>query len=327
MFGNCNHFKRADLSAWKPSEKKEISLKKNRHLNLLALSGASTKIVGEVAIARYLIRVVGYRPDVITGISAGGLLCVPIALGKWRELDELMSSFDLSTIFDQLPVRKNGKINPRAIIRAIAGKEGLGTMKNLEKNLEKLISPREFCKYQEGNYPTCIVMAYDIIKMERKYVNLKLCTYDEFIKYTVAGASIPVFADPVEWKGMQLVDGGVVDHTISAYAMETFAIKNCVSIYARPEQYKTQYKKARNIVQVYERVLDAQLRETSYNDEWKEKAIAKSQGINWAGIYMPDVLKSTYDVDRTRLNRLEFECREIIRKKYHEGVFNNMART
>jgi predicted acylesterase/phospholipase RssA len=308
-----------------PSEKILFWDKKN--LNLISFSGASTKIVGEFSSSHHLITQVGYKPDIITGISAGALLCVPVALGKWGQLKKLMDTFNLKTIFDKMPVRSNGKVHPTAVWRAVKGREGLGTMGNLEKTLRQLISPKEFNHYQKNDkYAVCIIMAYDIIKCRRVYVNLKECTYNDYIKFTLASASIPVMAEPIEIHGMQLVDGGLVDHNIGAWAMDNLSVKNSISIYSRPENgAKIEEKKADNLLDVVERVLAVTLRETSANDEWQERAIAEREKMNWKAIYLPSTLKSTYDTDRRRLMQLQNESLKLTIQMQNERAFDGMV--
>ncbi len=310
-----------------PTENILFKLGQKNNLNLLSFSGASTKIVGEYASSHYLITQAKYKPDVITGISAGALLCVPVALGKWGQLKKLMDTFNLKTIFDKMPVRSNGKVHPSAVWRAVRGAEGLGTMKNLEKVLKKLISPKEFNHYQTNDeFATCVIMAYDLKKCRRIYVNLKECTYNDYIKFTLASASIPVMAEPICMYGMQLVDGGLVDHNIGAWAMDNFPVKNSISIYSRPENgAKIEEHKAENLIEIVERVLAVTLRETSANDEWQEKAIADRENMNWKAIYLPSTLKSTYDTDRKRLSELQRESLSLTIALHDEGHFNGMV--
>lgn len=298
-----------------------------QNLNLLSFSGASTKIVGEYTSSHYLITEMKYKPDVITGISAGALLCVPIALGKWSQLKPLIDTFNLKTIFDKMPVRSNGKIHPIAVWRVVKGAKGLGTMGNLEKVLRKLISPKEFNQYQKNDqFATCIIMTYDIKKCRRVYVNLKECTYNDYIKFTLASASIPVMAEPICIHGMQLVDGGLVNHNIGAWAMENLSIKNAISIYSKPEHgSKIEEKEAKNLIEVIERVLAVTLRETFENDELQEKEIANRDKINWKAIYLPSSLKSTYDTNRQRLNKLQRDSLSLTMSLHDKGYFDGMV--
>ena len=75
----------------------------------------------------------GYKPKYITGISAGSILAVPIALGLYDEIKEFVTNFTLDDIFDIKPVNSKGDLTFCAGFRAITGKESFGSQKNLIK--------------------------------------------------------------------------------------------------------------------------------------------------------------------------------------------------
>ncbi|NNE78026.1 MAG: patatin-like phospholipase family protein, partial [Pricia sp.] len=52
----------------------------------LGISGGGTKIAGLFGVAESIIYDRGYMPEVISGISAGAILALPLALGKREEI-------------------------------------------------------------------------------------------------------------------------------------------------------------------------------------------------------------------------------------------------
>jgi predicted acylesterase/phospholipase RssA len=63
-------------------------------MKIYNLSGGATKIGGLFAKSERIIKEFGYKPDVISGVSSGALLVLPIALGKWDELKYLIHNIN-----------------------------------------------------------------------------------------------------------------------------------------------------------------------------------------------------------------------------------------
>ena len=77
---------------------------------LLDLSGGSTKGRAEYYVAKYAILKKGLKPTIISSVSIGTVLAVPIAMGKFSELEKALSDFDLNSIFTRPPVNLEGDI-------------------------------------------------------------------------------------------------------------------------------------------------------------------------------------------------------------------------
>src|SRR5687768_7230011 len=128
----------------------------------LGISGGGTKIAGLFGVAETLMIEKNFKPDVISGISAGAILSLPLALGKFDEVKKMVLSFTLKDFFSDPPVKENGKFTMGALWRVVTGKPYLGKQENLEKKLKAMISKEEFESYQiDNSKPTCIVGAVD----------------------------------------------------------------------------------------------------------------------------------------------------------------------
>ncbi|MCI0751031.1 MAG: patatin-like phospholipase family protein, partial [Flammeovirgaceae bacterium] len=213
----------------------------------LGISGGGTKISGLFGAAEVLLKEKGFKPDVISGISAGAILSVPLALGKFEEVKDIVLNLTLDTFFSKKPVRSNGSFHPMAIVRAIFGKPYLGKQGNLEKTIRKVVSEEEFNRYKnDPTLPACIVGAVDFITGHRYYFNLKNVSYKEYPRMVNASSSIPIFTSgiqlPIDGKPAYLYDGGVRDHIASHYVLAESEFKDrfteSVSIFSRPEDYK-----------------------------------------------------------------------------------------
>lgn len=272
-------------------------------MRLLNFSGAATKISGHVGAADYLFNHYGYRPDIITGISSGAIVTVPIAMRKWEALRYMTQNIKLSDIFDKSPVTKNNKIHPRAIYRAATLKSSFGTQNNLPITLSKIITEDDFERYQEGNYPHCYIASVDFKTGTRYIVNVKEkhVSYTDYLMLVNASASIPMAVEPVRFKGMLLYDGGARNHILSPWAVKNIeGITESMSVFSRPKEYFNvldQDWTDEHLFSVVERAGDIGLIELSKKDEREEQYRAKERGIKLTQIFTPWLIKDTYDTD------------------------------
>lgn len=271
-----------------------------------SISGGSTKIAALAGASVYTLRDYGYKPDYISGISAGGILSVPLALGMYDEITELATTFTYDDIFTIKPVNKKGNITLRAISRIISGKESLGTQDALVDTISDLIPKKLFEIYQkDGQYPVVILGMVEFTTGKRYYLNMKDVDYEVFLASVKATSSIPVFVESVEmpWPGYYY-DGGVRDHIGSHYLMENYPMDEHISLYSRPADYditETTWE-PKNVYTVLQRTLDIMSVEISKNDELKEDVIAHDKNIQLRKIFMPYVLSDqTYEISPEKL--------------------------
>lgn len=274
-------------------------------LRLLDGTGGSTKGIG-IFYAWKTALEKGFIPDMISGISISNLMMVPFALGKYAELEKLFDEFTIDYIFEKSPVNKKGGITPRAIFRAVTGKS-LGKMTPLYDILTELVTKADFMKYKSRHeYVPCYSMSVDFKTGKRVFVNMKNVSYEEYIKYSIASASIPVFTEPVCINGMLLYDGGVRDHGIAHWMIENFDISEVFSVWSRPANYDISDPswKDKNIIEVILRNTDIMMMENSKNDEYKMYQVCGEKNVDLKTVFLPNILKDLYDTDRARLNQL-----------------------
>lgn len=277
----------------------------NDCMKLLNLSGAATKIGGLYGVAEALMMDKGYKPDVITGISSGALLSVPLALGKFEELRALITSFKLEDIFDNPPVNKEGKLTVRALARLATGKLGLGTQNNLALTLGKIITEKEYIRYVNGPHPEVYVGAVDYVSGSKIVYRIKDLSYKQYIDAVMASSSIPLYVDPVVSEGRVLYDGGVRDHILSRWALDNLEVSECISVYSRPREYepKPGYR-IKNALDVVKRTVDIMSVELSAGDEREETDYCKANGIARYSYYLPRLMSSQYDTDSGKLREM-----------------------
>lgn len=274
----------------------------------LGISGGSTKIAGLAGAAYELIENCNYQPDVISGISAGSILALPIIFKKWSQIENTVKNLKLSDFFKIAPVNSEGRFTFKAILRLIFGKESLGSEKNLLHKIREFISEEEFSQYkQDVTMPVVYIGAVDFATGSRKYFNLKEVQYCEYLQIVLASASIPIFCESVKMKNgnddMYLFDCGVRDHIATPWILQNVKnVTESVSIYSRPEDYKLGEKwQPNDVLKTLERYVDITNVEISKSDEMLEDLLCEKLNVKQTKIFLPKILTSLYDVDHTRL--------------------------
>lgn len=288
---------------------------------LLDGSGGSTKGVG-IYNAWKTIFDSGVKPNYISGVSVSCLLSVPFALGKFKELENILDNFCLKTIFKNPPINEKGKLSFLSILNVIRKKSGLAKMNSLEKLLRKLVTKQDFENYKTNKkYPTCIGMAVNFQDGSRFFFDCKKINYEQYINYTIASCSIPVYSEPVFFEGKTLLDGGVRNHSIAFDLVKELNVTHVFSVFSRPETAKLEGFKANGVLSVLSQTLEIMQNEISKQSENWLKENCKDLKINLKMIFLPQVLNSLYDVDRTRLNELKQKSIQETKKVINEREF------
>lgn len=275
-------------------------------MKLLSFSGAATKIAAHVAHGTRLLKDIGYKPDILAGVSSGALVLLPLALGKFDLLKDLALNLKLSDIFGNSPVDSDGKFTFRAILRAL-NSGAFGNMAGLEKTIKRVISEEEFTAYRfDKSLPICLVGYTNFNTNRFTLVNLKEVDYDMMIKVLLASCSIPIYVPPVEINGYQCMDGGVMYHNPASVVLYDYPVTECVSVYSRPKDadtidlHFTGTSLGRAVSKTFEILQDA----SSRKDEAYEVDYCKRRGIRLTQLFSPSKLKGVYDVDPERLKDL-----------------------
>jgi predicted acylesterase/phospholipase RssA len=290
-------------------------------MKIYNLSGGATKIGGLFAKSERIIKEFGYKPDVISGVSSGALLALPIAMGKWDELKFLIHNIKLEDIFDNSPVSKKGKITLKAIWRLLMGKPSFGTQNNLRLTLSKLITEGDFDKYINGNYPKVFIGVTNFNTGEFELINIQSLYYEQYLDYVIASASIPFAVEGVEIEGDIYFDGGVLHHTCTTEVIRKYKSKvtHCITIFSRPRNMDLSYDLFNqiDITQVAKQYENISTAYASLTDQVVEKELCTQYKIKNIQVFCPSVLKSLYDVDPTRLKELYIRSYNIEDKKYY----------
>lgn len=300
----------------------------------LGISGGGTKIAGLYGAAEVILKEKNYQPDIISGISAGAILSLPLALGRFDEIKKMVLDFNLDSFFSESPIKENGKFRFfNALKNIVRGNHYLGKQDALAETIKSLISSSDFEDYQNNpDYPICIVGSVDFYSGRRIYVNLKeVATYDLALKFINASASLPLFTAGVEldlpFKDFKqvliedkvfLYDGGIRDHSPTAKVIDSqvFPITETCTIFSRPENNQIldpEDFKAKNILDILQRYVDISNTEISKDDELFEKEIISRLGIKDHGtFFLPKIMKGVYDVNPMHIQKIYTAGKESV---------------
>jgi predicted acylesterase/phospholipase RssA len=285
--------------------------------NVLNLSGGGTRIVGIGAAAINLIQR-GYRPDVITGVSAGSYLALPLAMGKHREASQLMDAISadmLTVMFDPSPVNRKGGLTKSAIWNAATGKPYLGKQRKSLEAIRQIVSASDFLSWRtDPASPEVWVLAVDYISGSRIFENLKDWDYEDALSLILASGSIPVYTEAVEMivagKRRLMFDGGVRSHIACREILDQYpgSIGQMVSVYSRPKDYRDEKPEDWNMADISTplfRTFDVVSIENSKSCEWAEEFLSMQRGINLERVFLPGIMTGPYDADPARLRALK----------------------
>lgn len=292
----------------------------------LGISGGGTKIAGLFSAAETILVEKNYQPDIISGISAGAILSLPLALKRYDAIRELVLNFNLHTFFSEAPIKENGKFRMwNALKNIVLGNPYLGRQEALEKTIRTVVSEADFAEYQTNDtYPVCIVGAVDFYSGRRVFVNLKTIPSLELaLKFINASASLPLFTNGIEinvpfvdFEGkaindkVYLYDGGIRDHSPTAKVLSSsiFSVTESCTIFSRPKNNEILNPadfKPTSVLPVLERYVEITNTEVSKNDELLEKRIIEEKGIyNHGTVFLPKIMEGVYDVNHEHIQEI-----------------------
>lgn len=278
-------------------------------MKLLDLSGASTKFACHAAASKAIYDL-GFRADVIVGVSSGAIASVPIALGMYDAMKQYSTNVKTKDFFDRSPMNKEGKIDiANALWRIARGKNSLG-MQNVSKLLRQVVTERLFEEYKIGNlYPSCFALAINSDTGKHRFFDLKDLDYSTYLKVMEATSAIPFATAPVEIEGDRYFDGGVLNHIGGVEFLqkynEIFKFTQVVTNFSRPQELGNLSRGwAKDIFGVADRMWKLNLFDKSKDDEQKQVEYCKNNNISLKQMFMPKVLDGLYDTDSERLKML-----------------------
>ncbi|GAA0733982.1 hypothetical protein GCM10009430_48660 [Aquimarina litoralis] len=185
-------------------------------MRALVISGGGSKGAFAGGVAQYLIQDLKREYDLYVGTSTGSLLISHLALSKIKEIKEIYTSVNQSSIFRNCPfVIKKRKgynlitINHFNVLRnLIKGNKSFGDSRNLRDLIRKSVTESYFNTLKESQ-KDIIITVTNLSTNEVEYKSIKECTYQEYCDWVWISCNYPPFMSLVQKNNCDYVDGGL----------------------------------------------------------------------------------------------------------------------
>lgn len=278
---------------------------------LINISGGAIKYIGLIACLRELVKE-GVRPTVLTGVSSGAIISFCYVCGKLEQAFKIGErTDDIRVIFS----KKNDPTRKWNIIRNILlGRNYLGIMDNLEKNIRAIVSPDDFYMYKHGKQTIdCFILSVNEDDGSEVLVNLKDLDYDQAIDHVIGSSSISptTIARSTVLRGrkINLIDGGHRDHSAGGNVLELDLMEfdECLTIWSRDKPSRYVGERLKDLSTFFKRLINSVIptfvKEVSMNDEEKEDVLCAMRAIEYYPIYLKKFHSSTYKISKEEIKK------------------------
>jgi len=184
-------------------------------MRALVISGGGSKGSFAGGVAQYLIEEKKRNYDLLIGTSTGSLMITHLALGRVKELNEIYSNVDQSTIFSICPFRiKKFKghqvvsINHRNTIRNfMRGSKTFGESHNLKKMIDEQITD-EFLETASRSGKKLMVTVSNLTLNRVEFKSLDEGSFDDFRDFIWASSNFVPFMSLLTKNKFEYADGG-----------------------------------------------------------------------------------------------------------------------
>ena len=184
-------------------------------MRALVISGGGSKGSFAGGVAQYLIEEKKKNYDLLIGTSTGSLMITHLALGRVKELNEIYSNVDQSTIFSICPFRIKKfrghqvvSINHRNTIRNfMRGSKTFGESHNLKKMIDERITD-EYLKAARKSGKKLMVTVSNLTLNRVEFKSLDEGSFDDFRDYIWASSNFVPFMSLLTKNKFEYADGG-----------------------------------------------------------------------------------------------------------------------
>jgi predicted patatin/cPLA2 family phospholipase len=184
-------------------------------MRALVISGGGSKGSFAGGVAQYLIEEKKKNYDLLIGTSTGSLMITHLALGRVKELNEIYSNVDQSTIFSICPFRIKKfrghqvvSINHRNTIRNfMRGSKTFGESHNLKKMIDERITD-EFLEAARKSGKKLMVTVSNLTLNRVEFKSLDEGSFDDFRDFIWASSNFVPFMSLLTKNKYEYADGG-----------------------------------------------------------------------------------------------------------------------
>ena len=184
-------------------------------MRALVISGGGSKGAFAGGVVQYLLEKEKKDYDLFIGTSTGSLMITHLALGKVRELKEIYSNVDQSTIFSSCPFRiKKFKghqivsINHKTTIRNfLRGSKTFGESHNLRKMIRHWLTDETFQQVKDSKKNLLVTLS-NLTLNQVEFKALEEESFDDFRDYIWGSSNFVPFMSLLTKNSCEYADGG-----------------------------------------------------------------------------------------------------------------------
>lgn len=310
---------------------------------LVTSQGGGIEFIGLISMLVSLLYK-GVKPSIVAGNSSGAIVMFLHVCARLSEgLKLARKSHDIRTIFSRRssPFGRVRGASIGAIYRFFSGKSYVSKMDNLEKNLRRIVTPKDFLYYRDSlNTPDCYILVTventgvpRAINLKERYfedeVNKKgaesKISYNEAISLVMASASIQPISPSRNFRGLSIQDGGHSEPHPGAEILDitkykvAFEIEQCISLFSRPEPSSFESKEiglGKNAVSKILNAFRMQLKQSSIKGEKIERDHCEDNGIEYIPIYLEDFTDNFFRASKSEIVQGEINGIDAVSKYY-----------
>lgn len=292
-------------------------------MKLLNVTGGATQFIELVQAMIVTSKV--YKPTDLVVTSASAIAAVPFVLGMHEELIEEGENLEVRDFMTISPTKPNGKFSWLGILRILLGLipginiNSLG-IQDVSDLLKKYVPPKVFRKYQEEDYPNIHVTYVDPDTKTPRIVNLKDCTYQEYLDAVMCSSKIQGFVKHGMFREKPGVDGGLYLAGAAGYFMENGYFTNVQEVYSiyvwTDPNPKSSEVWRRNFITNTKAVTDTLKAGQKWCYPRHEYWYCKANNISLTQLFCPDLHDTLYDLDDLKANGLK--AKEEIEKQLQD---------
>ena len=184
-------------------------------MRALVISGGGSKGAFAGGVAQYLLEEEKKDYDLFIGTSTGSLMITHLALGKIRELKEIYSNVDQSTIFSSCPFRIKKfrghqivSINHRTTIRNfLRGSKTFGESHNLRKMIRRWLTDETLQQVKDRDKKLLVTLS-NLTLNQVEFKALEEESFDDFRDYVWGSSNFVPFMSLLTKNSCEYADGG-----------------------------------------------------------------------------------------------------------------------
>ncbi len=184
-------------------------------MRALVISGGGSKGAFAGGVAQYLLEEEKKDYDLFIGTSTGSLMITHLALGKIKELKEIYSNVDQSTIFSSCPFRIKKfrghqivSINHRTTLRNfLRGSKTFGESHNLRKMIRRWLTDETLQQVKDKDKKLLVTLS-NLTLNQVEFKALEEESFDDFRDYVWGSSNFVPFMSLLTKNSCEYADGG-----------------------------------------------------------------------------------------------------------------------